>query len=140
MFIRSYENDYDQKHYFQRMRTSPPSPDRSPPVHSGGRDSNGDAADIWFRLWKMHLQQSSPHLYNSATKTKSWSHFSPLPDRRAMSAGNTYRVGLGVFPFQVIESGFEAWLPILFSCTCDHFRHIWDSFYKMVGCLLSCIL
>ena len=90
MLIGSYENEYDQKNgYYQRLRTTPPSPERSPP----GRDSNGDAADIWFRLWRMHLQQSSPHLYNSATKTKSWSHISSMPDRRAMSAGTAYRVG-----------------------------------------------
>ncbi len=49
----------------------------------------------WFRLWRMHLQQSSPHLYNS-TSNKSWTHMSPVPDRRTMSAGTAYRVGLGV--------------------------------------------
>ena len=114
MFSRSYENDYDPKNYVQRLRTSPPSPERSAPGRTGcGRDSNGgDAADIWFRLWKTHLQQSSPHLYNSA-KTKSWSHTSPLPDRRAMSAGTAYRVGLGVSLFQVGGPGFEPRLPLL---------------------------
>ena len=85
-------NDYNSyKFPPQRHRTSPPSPVRSPPP-------GGGASNMWYRLWRTHLQQSSPHLYSPSSKsapaapTNNWRSSQP-PDRRTLSAGTVFRVG-----------------------------------------------
>ncbi len=94
---RPYDYDYPSvsyNYYPQHHRTSPPSPARSPPP--------GGAATMWYRLWRTHLQQSSPHLnsYTSptaatTTTTNTWKTTrAPLrTDRRTLSVGTVFRVG-----------------------------------------------